>query len=350
MPGSKRIPWGLRDTLRATVRPSCSGRALIGSLLACTHQPQLKVPYGTDGRSDMVQGHDATTKKKCFVLSPIGAEESAERKAADVVLKHLIMKALGSDFDVERADESTNPGSITPTILAGILEADLIVADLSGLNPNVFYELAMAHGYAKPTVHIQKAGEPPPFDVKDMRIVPYNTADPENLEAAQKRLLDYATFAVHNPEKVETPLTSAARFTAVQESTDPVAESNVRVTEAIAALHVDVKRALGRRLGTPSSIYKREIENNRLLKSIVERIVSAGRAEESDFDSVISPLSSPTHDRWFRRQLSKVMGTTDAATLNEVLFDDEVETEPDDDGYEPDEATLREIRRHTNQD
>lgn len=294
----------------------------------------------------MTEGHDVTTKKKCFVLSPIGAEESVERRAADMVLKHLIVKALGSAFDVERADDSTNPGSITPTIVAGILEADLIVADLSGLNPNVFYELAIAHGYAKPTVHIQKAGEPPPFDVKDMRIVSYNTADPENLEAAQKRLLGYATFAVQSPEKVETPLTSAARFVAVQGSTDPVAESNVRVIEAIAALHVDVNRALSRRLVPTTPSYKREIEQRRLVKSIVERIVSAGRAEESDFDSVISPLTSRAHDNWARRQLSKVMGTTDAETLNVVLFNDEVET-VDDDGYEPDEETLREMRRHT---
>ncbi len=101
----------------------------------------------------------ADEKKKCFVISPIGSDGSPARKAADQVLKHLVRKALGNEFQVLRADEDDDPGSITPRMIASILEADLIVADLSGNNPNVFYEVAVAHGFRKPTVHIQTASD-----------------------------------------------------------------------------------------------------------------------------------------------------------------------------------------------
>lgn len=96
----------------------------------------------------------AGSKKKCFVISPIGADGSSERAKADTVLTYLIKKALAPDFDVLRADDDTNPGAITPRIIRSILEADLVVADISGLNANVFYELAIAHGYQIGRAHV----------------------------------------------------------------------------------------------------------------------------------------------------------------------------------------------------
>jgi hypothetical protein len=127
----------------------------------------------------------AEKKPTCFVISVIGGDDSPERSHADKVLRHLIGKALGDTYEIKRGDAETNPGAITPTIIASILEADLVVADLSGSNPNVFYELAIAHGYARPTVHLQRSDEKVPFDVKDMRIVKYNLADPDDVESAR---------------------------------------------------------------------------------------------------------------------------------------------------------------------
>ncbi|WP_330475546.1 hypothetical protein [Terrabacter sp. C0L_2] len=292
--------------------------------------------------------------KRCFVLSPIGAEDSAERKEADKVLKHLIRHSLEPEFHVERADDSTNPGSITPTIVAGVLEADLVVANLSGANPNVLYELAMAHGYDIPTVHIQRAGEKPPFDVKDMRIVTY-TMDPDDLEIARSRLRASADYAIKNPEKVETPLTSATRFRAIHGSTDPVAESNVRVMEAIAEVHQDVKRALSRRISGVSSNVRLQqaLAHARLTKMIIERVVDAGRAELSDFESAISPDSSEKYDDWARRQLAKVTGVDSKSVLNDILFDVDVRREIEDDGGAEDDVdpeTRAEFERQMSKD
>ena len=171
-------------------------------------------------------------KHRVFFISPIGEEGTEVRRAADQALRHLVRKALPhSTHDVERADEDKHPGAITPRILGKIIEADLVLADLSGFNPNVFYELAVAHGHHKPVVHMQKADERIAFDVKDMRIVRYQLSDPDKLEAAVSDLRAQAELALATPDVIETPLTATGKFVALDQSTDPqavVAERSAR--------------------------------------------------------------------------------------------------------------------------
>lgn len=185
-------------------------------------------------------------KKKCFVISPIGADGSPEREKADTTLTYLIKKALSPEFDVMRADDDTNPGAITPRIVQSILEADLVIADISGSNANVFYELAIAHGYRKPTVHIQEASERPPFDIKDMRVLSYDTTNPEKLEKAQESLKAFVASALKDPEAIETPLRTAHQFEAVRASGDVVAQTNVQVMDALEDLRAAVRSLMDR--------------------------------------------------------------------------------------------------------
>jgi hypothetical protein len=76
-------------------------------------------------------------KKKCFVISPIGKEGSEERKWVDEVLK-LIIEPAAEDYEIIRSDKISKPGMITTQIIQLLAEADLVVADLSGLNPECF--------------------------------------------------------------------------------------------------------------------------------------------------------------------------------------------------------------------
>ena len=138
---------------------------------------------------------------KCFVVSTIGEPGSQEREDADLVLEYLIRPAIGDKYKIARGDEDSNPGAITPQIVESILEADLVIADLSGFNPNVYYEVAIAHGYDRPTVHLQVAVERPAFDLKDMRLVRYNLKNPRELATAVKTLKDFATYALTIPRR-----------------------------------------------------------------------------------------------------------------------------------------------------
>jgi hypothetical protein len=76
------------------------------------------------------------SERVAFVIMPFGEE-------FDRIFKGLIEPPLSeAGYQVRRADTDDNPQSIIKEIIQGIYKADLVVADLSELNPNVMYELA----------------------------------------------------------------------------------------------------------------------------------------------------------------------------------------------------------------
>ena len=95
--------------------------------------------------------------KKIFVISPIGSGESETRKQADKVLKHII-KPVSEELGYEavRSDEEVGSNLISKSVIRNIVEADIVIADLTEHNPNVFYELAVRHTIAKPVIQIIK--------------------------------------------------------------------------------------------------------------------------------------------------------------------------------------------------
>jgi hypothetical protein len=122
-----------------------------------------------------------------MVISPIGAENSEIRRHADVVFSCIIEPAChidedlgGSEYEAERGDHKTAPGKITDQIYEDILGADLIIAVLTGANPNVYYELAIAQSAAKPVILLMEKGFDAPFDIKDQRIIYYDF-DPQRI-------------------------------------------------------------------------------------------------------------------------------------------------------------------------
>jgi hypothetical protein len=92
----------------------------------------------------------------------------------------------------------------------------LVVADLTGQNPNVFYELAIAHGYQRPVVHLQQRDEQVPFDVQDMRVIPYDVTDLDSVDEAMRTVAAYAETALADPGSQQTPLSSLERFAALR--------------------------------------------------------------------------------------------------------------------------------------
>lgn len=157
-------------------------------------------------------------RKSVFVVSPIGVPGSEVHRKASYALKYIFREALQDDeWDVHRADEGEGPDSIGQHVIRKLWEADLVIADLTGHNPNVFYELAIAHGWRKPVVHLIAKGETIPFDIVDQRTIFYDITDLASVEATVSLLRKYAEYAIANTAELITPLTSFEKFSHIRE-------------------------------------------------------------------------------------------------------------------------------------
>lgn len=113
--------------------------------------------------------------KKCFVISPIGQPNSSVREHADEVFDFIVKPAAEkAGYVAIRADHEARPGTITEHMYDHILGDDLLVAILTGFNPNVFYEVAVAECAARPLILLIQEGEQLPFDINTRRVLHYD--------------------------------------------------------------------------------------------------------------------------------------------------------------------------------
>lgn len=186
---------------------------------------------------DKSNGSEGTKRKTCFVVTPIGSATSPERKHADQVLKHIIRPTLVEELDFEepvRADHMPEPGIITRQIIQHLLTDDLVIADLTGSNPNVFYELAIRHAVAKPFVQIT-AGGSLPFDVAPQKTIFFDRTDWDNIEATRKVLKDQVVAALATT-KVETPIGQAILFLNYDKG-DPAQQMMAQIMDRLDAMN-----------------------------------------------------------------------------------------------------------------
>jgi hypothetical protein len=125
-------------------------------------------------------------EERVFTIQQVGAKESPDRKRADDIYEFIIVPAVKeTGLEPYRADLDLTPGAITPKMLSELLNARVVIADLTGRNPNVFYELGIIHSFERPLISIADSAASLPFDAKDERIIELGDYPPDGLSMRQ---------------------------------------------------------------------------------------------------------------------------------------------------------------------
>jgi len=109
-------------------------------------------------------------KPKAFVVMQFGSQYN------DVYFEVIKKVCQQENLDVLRIDEESGPGLIIQDITRAIHESKIIIADISPVNVNVFYEVGFAHALNKPTILIAEKETKLPFDVSSFRTLFYENS------------------------------------------------------------------------------------------------------------------------------------------------------------------------------
>lgn len=164
------------ETLRAELREAV---AMFKSRVEAAGIPAAPPTADSQGR----------LKKRCFVVMPFGDDD------LQIVYEDFVKPTVQEcKLECERGDDVFGSNIIMDDILRSIHAADLVLADLTRRNANVFYEVGIAHAIGKPVLLIAQSIEDVPFDLRHRRVLLYDytprgcrkleNALPNNINAA----------------------------------------------------------------------------------------------------------------------------------------------------------------------
>jgi hypothetical protein len=131
----------------------------------------------------------------CFVMMPFG-------EWYDIYYKDIYIPAIKeAGFEPVRADELFSSGSVVEQIWEQIDKAKVLLADLTGKNANVFYELGLAHADRKPVVFTSGVLEDVPFDLRHLRVIIYDIREPNWNQKLKTNITSYLKNAKTDPAK-----------------------------------------------------------------------------------------------------------------------------------------------------
>jgi hypothetical protein len=187
---------------------------------------------GSSGASGTTRKKSSTQPKKsppeiCFVISPFGGWHDDYHR--DIFCPAIKQAGL----EPARADDLFRSSNIVHDIWHLVATARVLLADLTGKNPNVFYELGLAHAARKPVLLLTQSMDDVPFDLRALRVITYDVEHPawgdvlrDNIKQGLKEMLEspersvLPTFLLEEPGKQPKVTEEEARLIGLQQQVD----------------------------------------------------------------------------------------------------------------------------------
>jgi hypothetical protein len=132
----------------------------------------------------------------CFVMQPFASPlGDYYEKIYKPAIEKAGLKPVRADADI------FGTGKIMDQVWEGINAAKVLVAELTSRNPNVFYELGLAHALKKPVVLVSSREDDVPFDLQHIRVIYYDVNDPFWGSKLIEKVAENVLSAIQNPEE-----------------------------------------------------------------------------------------------------------------------------------------------------
>ncbi len=255
-----------------------------------------------------------------FVICQVGLKDSDVRARADEIFDYLVKPEVEhAGLAPTRSDRDPTPGQVTAQIIRAIVAAKVVVADLTGRNPNVYYELGVAHSFGKPVVIIVDEAKSLSFDTSNERVIEIGTNERLGVAEAEKakRKLRETLRLVLADNYVPASLVSEAAGT---QSLHELAPDNP-VAQELAYVRDRLELVVRQTAGSKDVERVRHAEA-RSLFTLLSQLGEAGRLTTDDLESVDFDFDSVPDDNDLRTALSRLI--PDPPLRPAVIADDDI--------------------------
>jgi len=173
-----------------------------------------------------------TGSKTCFVAMPFGdASTDPEKHALWTEVYELLKRVVERcGLQCVRADEICRPGSVIRDVVTHLATADVVIAEMTDRNPNVFYELGVRHALSDRTILLAQRSEDVPFDLQPYRHIAYRFT-PRGAQELEEKLRLSLLEVLKEPASPDSPVREYLATRRLARADDPEASGSLVALE-----------------------------------------------------------------------------------------------------------------------